>query len=104
MPWCGGCACGGGVCAERCPVHLAAATECALCPLSCAPPLSRSETDFLFGVDEAGMTLLHHAAKHGRIGVTKWLVRHAANIHARDRNGATPLLVAVVGNHVSVVR
>ena len=64
----------------------------------------RSETDFLFGADENGLTLLHHAARAGRTGVVKWLVRHATNIHARDKNGATPLLVAVVGNHVAVVR
>ena len=54
--------------------------------------------------DAEHLTLLHHAAKAGKLGVVKWLLAHGANSNVPDKNGASPLLLGVVRNNWSVVR
>ena len=56
-------------------------------------------TKSLFALDlahDGGSTPLHHAAKHGLIDVTEWLLDHGAHKSLRVRNkmGATPLDIA----------
>jgi ankyrin repeat protein len=45
-------------------------------------------------VDESGATVLHHAAKSGSGSVTLRLIKHGANIKARDSDGLTALQLA----------
>src|SRR5271166_626053 len=41
-----------------------------------------------------GWTLLHFAAENGNEALVRLLIRHGANVDARDNRGATPLMLA----------
>ena len=47
---------------------------------------------------------MHKAAYWGRLRVVKYLVRHGANVNAKDKNGRTPLHLAIGGRHFEVVK
>lgn len=49
-----------------------------------------------------GWTPLHEAANHGREDVTRLLVKNGANLSARAVDGLTPLMDAVINDHLSV--
>lgn len=54
--------------------------------------------------DEHRCTPLHHAACESDVATTRRLVRHGADVDARDRYGRTPFLVAAHKGHADVVR
>lgn len=51
--------------------------------------------------DESGSTLLHHTAREGNEVITTYLLSLNFNVNALDRQGNTPLAIAVSKNHVS---
>ncbi|MBM4054694.1 MAG: ankyrin repeat domain-containing protein [Planctomycetes bacterium] len=48
-------------------------------------------------------TALHLAAHEGQKAIVKVLISHGADIHARAKNGETPLDIAKKRNHLIVV-
>jgi len=46
-------------------------------------------------------TLLHYAAHHGHDNIVKLLIKHKANVNAKDVRGYTPLYTASVNGHTS---
>lgn len=61
--------------------------------------------DWGLGIEEKSKygTALHVAASDGHLEVVKLLVARGANLKARNRDGATPLGVALLAGHKSVV-
>ena len=51
------------------------------------------------GSDDIGQTLLHGAALTGNNELVTWLLHKGANIDCADRQGWTPLLMAVSERH-----
>jgi ankyrin repeat protein len=47
---------------------------------------------------ESGATPLHHAASWGRVEVVQLLLDHGADPTIRNKNGATPLQLAIENN------
>eukprot|EP01041_Mallomonas_annulata_P004019 gene4019-8001_t len=47
----------------------------------------------------SGLTLLHCAADQGHDSVVKYLIKHGAQLHARDDDGMTPLHLACIAGH-----
>ena len=54
-------------------------------------------------MDSNGNTMLMHAAKGGRVKVTRYLLDSGADPNIMAMNGATSLMLAVSGGHVSTV-
>ena len=54
--------------------------------------------------DRTGGTALTHAARAGRVDITRLLLASGADINQRDIGGATPLAVAVETSHTLVAR
>jgi ankyrin repeat protein len=54
-------------------------------------------------MDSNGNTMLMHAAKGGRVKVTKYLLDSGADPNIMTMSGATSLMLAVQGGHVSTV-
>nr|5DNE_A Chain A, L-asparaginase [Cavia porcellus]5DNE_B Chain B, L-asparaginase [Cavia porcellus]5DNE_C Chain C, L-asparaginase [Cavia porcellus]5DNE_D Chain D, L-asparaginase [Cavia porcellus] len=54
--------------------------------------------------DSNGQTLLHVAARNGRDGVVTMLLHRGMDVNARDRDGLSPLLLAVQGRHRECIR
>lgn len=55
-------------------------------------------------VDNKGLTVLHYMAKSGRLANPEILIKHGADLNARDRSGQTPLHSAVTGiNNPNVI-
>ncbi|PON29559.1 hypothetical protein TGAM01_v201808 [Trichoderma gamsii] len=46
-------------------------------------------------VDTSGLTILHYAAKHGRLEMVQLLLDRGADLNARDLHGSTPLYHSV---------
>ena len=57
--------------------------------------LLKSGVDINSKRDISGYTALHEAAVGGSADAVDFLVKHGANIDARDANGLTPLFVAI---------
>lgn len=58
----------------------------------------------VYGVErDMQRTSLHIAACHGHLGTCVALVEHSADMQARERNGATPLLLGALYGHLQVV-
>ena len=53
--------------------------------------------------DYDNRTALHIAASEGRMPIVEFLLGKGASVHARDREGNTPLMSAVLGDHHEVV-
>lgn len=53
--------------------------------------------------DERGYTLLHRAAAEGNIETTQLLIKHGA-INLENKAGDTPLTLAAINGHLSVVK
>lgn len=53
--------------------------------------------------DDAGMSLLHHAAQLGRDDMVEILRRHGADAGATDNNNSTALQLAQQGKHTKVI-
>ncbi|GFR18369.1 uncharacterized protein TNCT_13611, partial [Trichonephila clavata] len=51
----------------------------------------------------SGWSPLHYAAKHGKKGLAIFMVENGANIDAKDKDGKTPLDIAVDQKHDDVV-
>ncbi|XP_078112564.1 ankyrin repeat domain-containing protein 27 isoform X1 [Sander vitreus] len=77
------------------------------CP-SCAPTQKLSVLQVgALGVNSCnvdGFTPLHVAALHGHCALAALLVRHGANVNARNNLSATPLHLACQNSHVQVMR
>lgn len=103
------------------PTLSARAVECANTGDVEGLQAAADDGDDVSGVDVTFRSVVHHAANHGHVEVARWaLSREAvANnntsepstvtsssgiIDARDRVGATPLLLAVVGGHLQMVK
>ena len=56
----------------------------------------------LDAVDDAGMTALHHAARHGMTATAAALLGHCADPELRDQNGFTPAMLARRTGHPRV--
>ncbi|XP_037800011.1 L-asparaginase 1-like isoform X1 [Penaeus monodon] len=54
-------------------------------------------------LDVSGWSALHMAACDGMAEVVTWLLQHGASVHVRDKQGQTPLKVAVENDHHKVV-
>lgn len=52
--------------------------------------------------DSNGQTLLHVAARNGRDGVVTMLLHRGMDVNARDRDGLSPLLLAVQGRYLGL--
>jgi len=50
----------------------------------------------------SGLTLLHCAADQGHNELVKYLIKHGAQLHARDDDGMTPLHLACMAGHLDV--
>lgn len=50
-----------------------------------------------------GITLLHIRAAHGDFRAVKWLVKHRANVNAKDDEGRTALMYASENGHTKIV-
>ncbi|XP_063611284.1 fibronectin type 3 and ankyrin repeat domains 1 protein-like, partial [Penaeus indicus] len=50
-------------------------------------------------LDVSGWSALHMAACDGTAEVVTWLLQHGASVHVRDKQGQTPLKVAVENDH-----
>jgi uncharacterized protein len=55
-------------------------------------------------VDKDGITGLMHAALNGYETITRLLLEHGADIHARDNDGRTPLMCAAFSGNEQIVR
>lgn len=60
--------------------------------------LARREIE-IDGVDSKGLTPLHYAALYHRLEHAQLLVQRGANMEARDRNGYTPLRLALMQSY-----
>lgn len=62
--------------------------------------------DLIHTFSSDGWTYLHRAAQCGRADVAALLLRHGADVNARAHNDLanTPLLCAVIGQHLDLVR
>jgi len=54
--------------------------------------------------DINGDTLLHVAAKHGKVAIAQWLLDNGADVNAKSRYGDTPLHVAAQYGQVAIVQ
>ena len=54
--------------------------------------------------DENGLAPLHIAAKEGNIYAVKSLIHAGSNINIQDRNGNTPLMYAMMNQHMEIVK
>ncbi|MCX7897240.1 MAG: ankyrin repeat domain-containing protein [Rhodocyclaceae bacterium] len=54
--------------------------------------------------DPQGSTLLHWAARHGNLELTRFLLAQRANPNRRNRFGDTPLMLAALAGQLDVVR
>ena len=65
----------------------------------------KSVKTFINDVNEDGQSLLYVSAMHGHYPIVQWLVYHGADVNFQDKkNGNSPLHVASILVHVSVVR
>lgn len=55
-------------------------------------------------VDSNGFSLLHFASKNGNVSVVKRLIELGANIHSKTDDGQTSLTLAILENHIGVVK
>ena len=62
--------------------------------------------DLIHTYSSDGWTYLHRAAQFGRHDLADLLLRHGADVNARAHNGiaSTPLLCAVIGQHLDLVK
>lgn len=55
-------------------------------------------------VNKTGWTALHYAATNGYDDIVKYLLDHAAYIDAESPNATTPLMMVVMGGHITTVK
>ncbi len=62
--------------------------------------------DLIHSYSSDGWTYLHRAAQFGRNDIVDLLLKHGADVNARAHNGLadTPILCAVIGQHIDLVR
>ena len=66
--------------------------------------LSYKYKTFTLSGDYDMRTPLHIATAEGNLGMTKFLLERGALVHKRERNNDTPLVCAITGGNVAVVR
>jgi ankyrin repeat protein len=53
---------------------------------------------------EQGMTPLHYSAYYGNATVFDYMIKHGADLHARDRRGLTPVWFTISGSRPAMLR
>ena len=54
--------------------------------------------------NQDGRTALHVACREGHVSTVQYLLHQGASVHVKDCNGITPLLDAIKGKHMSIIR
>ncbi|KAL5008955.1 hypothetical protein ScPMuIL_014536 [Solemya velum] len=54
--------------------------------------------------NQDGRTALHIASREGHWSVVQYLLNHGTSIHTRDHHGHTPLIDAVQGQHLRIIK
>ncbi|CAL1527575.1 unnamed protein product, partial [Lymnaea stagnalis] len=58
----------------------------------------------LSGVNQDGRTALHVACRKGHVNVVHYLLNHGVSVHMKDYRKETPLIDAVEGGHLEIIR
>jgi G3E family GTPase/ankyrin repeat protein len=72
-------------------------------PTAIAAAAEGHEEAMIKALDSHGNTALHYAASEGHIAAISWLVKHGADVHARNENGDTALHCASEHGHIAAM-